>query len=85
MSIDAVEHAGLIGALCAAVAALDENGLYQEASTARAVLHELVIAAVHQPSERRDPRLILEFSHRSAHSVRLMAAKVAAFAARSRL
>jgi hypothetical protein len=43
----AVEHAELVVALYAAVTALDENGLYQEASTARAVLHGMAIRAVH--------------------------------------
>jgi hypothetical protein len=43
----AVEHAELVVALYAAATALDENGLYQEASTARAVLQGMAIRAVH--------------------------------------
>jgi hypothetical protein len=43
----AVEHAELVVALCAAVTALDANGLHREASAARAVLHGIAIRAVH--------------------------------------
>jgi hypothetical protein len=43
----AVEHAELVVALYAAVTALDDNGLYQEASAARAVLHGMATRAVH--------------------------------------
>jgi cobalamin biosynthesis protein CbiG len=43
----AVEHAELVVALYAAVAALDDNGLHHEASAARAVLHEIAMRAVH--------------------------------------
>jgi len=43
----AVEHAELVVALNAAVTALDANGLHQEASAARAVLHGMAIRAVH--------------------------------------
>ena len=43
----AIEHAELVVALYAAVTALDENGLYQEASAARAVLYEMAMLAVH--------------------------------------
>jgi cobalamin biosynthesis protein CbiG len=42
----AVEHAELVVALYAAVTALDENGLHQEASAARAVLRRMAIRAV---------------------------------------
>lgn len=43
----AVEHAELVVALYAAVTALDENGLHQEASAARAVLQGVTMRAVH--------------------------------------
>jgi hypothetical protein len=43
----AVEHAELVVALHAAVTALDENGLHQQASAARALLHRMAIRAVH--------------------------------------
>jgi hypothetical protein len=43
----AVEHAELVVALYTAVTALDENGLHQEASAARAVLHGMAIRAFH--------------------------------------
>jgi hypothetical protein len=43
----AIEHAELVVALYAAVTALDENGLHQEASAARAVLHGMAMRAVH--------------------------------------
>ena len=43
----AVEHAELVVALYAAVTALDENGLHQEASAARAVLHGVAMRAIH--------------------------------------
>ncbi len=43
----AVEHAELVVALCAAVTALDDNGLHREASAARAVLHRMALRAVH--------------------------------------
>jgi hypothetical protein len=42
----AIEHAQLVVALYAAVTALDDNGLYQEASDARAVLHGMAMRAV---------------------------------------
>jgi cobalamin biosynthesis protein CbiG len=41
----AVEHAELVVALYTAVTALDESGLHQEASAARAVLHGMAIRA----------------------------------------
>jgi hypothetical protein len=43
----AVEHAELVVALYAAAAALDDNGLHQEASAARTVLHEMAMRATH--------------------------------------
>jgi hypothetical protein len=43
----AVEHAELVVALCAAVTALDDNGLHHEASAARAVLHGMATRAIH--------------------------------------
>ena len=43
----AVEHAELVVALHAAVTALDENGLHQQASAARAVLRGMAMRAVH--------------------------------------
>jgi hypothetical protein len=43
----AVEHAELVVALYAAVTALDDNGLYQAASTARSVLQGMAVRAVH--------------------------------------
>jgi hypothetical protein len=43
----AVEHAELVVALQAAVTALHDNGLYQAASAARAVLHAMAMRAVH--------------------------------------
>jgi hypothetical protein len=43
----AVEHAELVVALYAAVTALDDHGLYQEASAARAVLRGMAMRAVH--------------------------------------
>ena len=43
----AVEHAELIVALHAAMTALDDNGLHQAASAARAVLHGMEVRAVH--------------------------------------
>ena len=42
----AVEHAELVVALNAAVTALDDNGLHQEAGAARAVLHGMAMRAV---------------------------------------
>jgi hypothetical protein len=47
----AIEHAELVVALYAAVIALDENGLHQEASAARAVLHGMAMRAAHSPVE----------------------------------
>ena len=43
----AVEHAELVVALYAAVTALDENGLHQEASAGRAVLNGMAMRAIH--------------------------------------
>jgi hypothetical protein len=43
----AIEHAELVVALYAAVIALDENGLRQEANAARAVLHGMAMRAAH--------------------------------------
>jgi hypothetical protein len=43
----AIEHAELVVALSAAVAALDENGLHQEAGAGRAVLYGVAMRAVH--------------------------------------
>jgi hypothetical protein len=42
-----VEHAELVVALYAAVTALDDHGLHQEASAARAVLEGMAMRAVH--------------------------------------
>jgi hypothetical protein len=46
----AVEHAELVVALYTAVTALDKNGLHQEASAARAVLHGMETRAAASPS-----------------------------------
>ena len=43
----AVEHAQLVVALYAAVTALDDNGLHQEANAGRAVLHGMAMRAIH--------------------------------------
>jgi hypothetical protein len=43
----AVEHAELVVALYAAVAALDDNGLNQEANAGRAVLQRMAMRAIH--------------------------------------
>jgi hypothetical protein len=43
----AIEHAELVVALYAAMTALDDHGLHQEASAARAVLHGMATRAVH--------------------------------------
>jgi hypothetical protein len=47
VNLMAVEHAELLVALCAAATALDENGLHQEASVARAVLQGVAMRAAH--------------------------------------
>jgi cobalamin biosynthesis protein CbiG len=43
----AVEHAELVVALYAAMTALNDNGLYQAANAAQAVLHGMEVRAVH--------------------------------------
>jgi hypothetical protein len=43
----AVEHAELVVALYAAVTALADNGLNQEAKAGRAVLHRMAMRAIH--------------------------------------
>jgi hypothetical protein len=43
----AVEHAQLVVALYAAVTALDDNGLHQEANAGRAVLRGMAMRAIH--------------------------------------
>jgi hypothetical protein len=52
-----VEHAELVVALYAAMTALDDNGLYREASAARAVLHGMAMRASTNRSEPCNPHL----------------------------